>query len=723
MTGQHPIARTLALLAALATLGCDAISVPKPNEVEFVIIQLGDIKDIRPQEVRTRLALVAGIKQRLLQENTSTFLVMPGDLFNPAPLGNVPFAGERVAGRNMVEVMNALGVDYATFGNHIYDLGREELTARLGESTARWVSTNVGDGRYHRPFEGAPAHRMIEVCNTFGKRVRVGLIGLTMREGGGDGSFTRMDPVPAARAEADRLAGRYDILLALTHLRRAGNLRLAAQVPEVHAIFGGQDGVAGQESLPGPATPPGATPTPTVPFFNADANASSVWVHRCVFDTKCRRLSIYPERILLDGPVAVEPSGPSRAAGWLEGLGPDQATQELLREWVSRFEEAFRLEYNRHPDTPLAKLPAGVVLNGLEDFIRTRPTNFTRLVGLAMLKALDAALDGGSGDFEVAQEVRQLPRLAIFNCGMVRINDLIGAKGEGAITLYHVHRAVPYYDDPAIRGVRMSGRLVAQLLKKSEADHRGQGGFLQAFNRDGNSVYELIRAGHFDRGRDYLVAIDDYLADGKEVGFEELNAGERGRVDGLSAVAALGRVSTVRKALEEYLGRGEPDFGVDPVTSYPPRTVFPVYKATVRTHTSESAPDLFGARDDGPFTERPEPLLGPIPALSSAEFVAEIEESLDLETEAGNRLRLAELLIVVRPLNRRAARELVAGVLSDDPATHAAAHEILAKNLAEAPPALVLELTKTMSTADDFTRAHLAELLTRVAPARNRPSR
>jgi 2',3'-cyclic-nucleotide 2'-phosphodiesterase (5'-nucleotidase family) len=43
----------------------------------------------------------------------------------------------------MVEVMNAVGFDLVTFGNHEFDLSKNELQQRLNESNFSWSSSNA----------------------------------------------------------------------------------------------------------------------------------------------------------------------------------------------------------------------------------------------------------------------------------------------------------------------------------------------------------------------------------------------------------------------------------------------------------------------------------------------------------------------------------------------------------------------------------------------------
>ena len=58
-------------------------------------------------------------------------------------MGTATVAKERVNGKQMVEALNALGLDYTTFGNHEFDIGEEALQKRINESSFSWFSSNV----------------------------------------------------------------------------------------------------------------------------------------------------------------------------------------------------------------------------------------------------------------------------------------------------------------------------------------------------------------------------------------------------------------------------------------------------------------------------------------------------------------------------------------------------------------------------------------------------
>jgi 5'-nucleotidase/UDP-sugar diphosphatase len=85
------------------------------------------------------LARVATLRQELLAENPNTFTVLAGDFLSPSALGTARVDGERLAGKQMVSVLNQMGLDYVTFGNHEFDISEAALRDRIAESTFQVV--------------------------------------------------------------------------------------------------------------------------------------------------------------------------------------------------------------------------------------------------------------------------------------------------------------------------------------------------------------------------------------------------------------------------------------------------------------------------------------------------------------------------------------------------------------------------------------------------------
>ena len=137
------------LLAALAALAAGCATgrpgVDGDAVVEVTLLQINDVYEITPVEGGRSggLARVATLRRRLLAENPDTFTLLAGDFVSPSALGTAKVDGETLAGKQMVSVLNALGLDVATFGNHEFDVKEAQLRERLAESKFRWTSANV----------------------------------------------------------------------------------------------------------------------------------------------------------------------------------------------------------------------------------------------------------------------------------------------------------------------------------------------------------------------------------------------------------------------------------------------------------------------------------------------------------------------------------------------------------------------------------------------------
>ena len=146
--------------------------------VVLTVLQMNDVYEITPVSGGEEggLARVATVRRELLARNPNTITVLAGDLFSPSALGTARVDGQRLAGRQIVDVMNAVGLDYATFGNHEFDLSRAEFLARLSESTTTWVSSNTRDPN-GQPFPNVPTDIVFTISNQAGRTARVGLFG------------------------------------------------------------------------------------------------------------------------------------------------------------------------------------------------------------------------------------------------------------------------------------------------------------------------------------------------------------------------------------------------------------------------------------------------------------------------------------------------------------------------------------------------------------------
>src|SRR3954471_13387748 len=230
-----------ALLALLVWVAPPAQAQPRGHRPPtFTILHFNDVYEITPIEAGKAggLARVARYRAELKSKNPTLLTTLGGDYVSPSALGTARVNGEALRGRQMVAVLNRVGVDWATFGNHEFDIPEAALRARLAESRFRVVSSNVTDAAgalFPRTVRSA-----IVPIRTARGTVRVGLIGLTI-DANKQPWVRYAAPVEAARTAIAEISGRYDVLVAITHLALAGDQQLVEQVPEIDLVLGGHE--------------------------------------------------------------------------------------------------------------------------------------------------------------------------------------------------------------------------------------------------------------------------------------------------------------------------------------------------------------------------------------------------------------------------------------------------------------------------------------------------
>ncbi len=460
-----PPIRNFALQIAILTLATPVFA----ETVNFTLLQLNDIYEITPVQGGKMggLARVATIRQQLLQQNPRTYTILAGDVFSPSALGTAKINDKPFAGQQMVAVMNSLGLDYATFGNHEFDISEDFFLARLKESKFTWFSGNVSD-KNGKSFPQVPRSFIFNVKGDRGANIRVGLIGVTL--GSNPANYvTYKDPIATAKEEVKALQGKVDIIIGVTHLAIETDRKLAESVPEIKLILGGHEHENIQQWRGEHFTP----------IFKADANARTVYIHNLSYDTETKKLKIDSRLQPVTDAIADEPN-----------------TAKVVQEWVKKGFDAFRVN-GFNPEEVIGK--TSVDLDGLESSVRNMSTTLTELIGRGMLNEVKDA------------------DLAIYNGGSIRIDDTIP---PGNITQYDVIRILPF--GGKIVAVEMKGYLLEKVLNQG-IKNKGTGGYLQTSNVKLNAGTWLIKGKPLESQKVYQVAITEFLVSGKEQGLEFLN--------------------------------------------------------------------------------------------------------------------------------------------------------------------------------------------------------
>ena len=408
-------------------------------------------------------ARLATLIRDLEARNPNTLALIAGDFISPSALGTARVDGERLAGRQTVAVLNTMGLDYATFGNHEFDVSEEAFYARLSEARFEWFSLNVRD-RDGQPFPGVDGVEILTVGD-----LRVALLGVTY-DGIQPDYVSFLDPVEVIQQAVDTLRTQVDALVAVTHLPLQQDIELAWSVPELDLILGGHE----HDNL---AVHRGPNLTP---IYKADANGRSAQVHDLRLDPSTGGLQIASRLVAVDDSI----------------IG-DTETQAVVDRWLEIGYAGFKAD-GFDPSQRVVDVP--VALDGLETNVRLAPTELSQLIADAMRAEVPDA------------------DVALLNTGSIRIDDVIP---PGPITQYDVIRALPF-GGPVV-GASMTGALLERVLDQGEAN-RGGGGFLvrsgAARSEDGTW---LVGDVPLESTRTYVVAAGEFLLSGREQGLDFLN--------------------------------------------------------------------------------------------------------------------------------------------------------------------------------------------------------
>src|SRR5207249_4647877 len=226
VSAVHRLAGWTLVVCALA--GCAAPDT-RPRAaaapaVEITLLQINDAYVLEPVDGGRRggMARLATRVKRIRGAHPNVIVAHAGDMLSPSPMSTV------LRGEHMIAVLNALGLDVATFGNHEFDFGPDVLRRRMAESRFTWLSANVVERGTALPFGGAETARLL-ARGPF----TIGLFGLTTTDtattsaGGPDVEFR--DPQAAGRdAAADLRRRGAHLVVAVTHQHLRADRELAA---------------------------------------------------------------------------------------------------------------------------------------------------------------------------------------------------------------------------------------------------------------------------------------------------------------------------------------------------------------------------------------------------------------------------------------------------------------------------------------------------------------
>jgi 2',3'-cyclic-nucleotide 2'-phosphodiesterase (5'-nucleotidase family) len=233
------VIRISAVALLLSLTGCMG-SAPPPiplNPVRFLLVN--DVYDADTlEDGRGGLARVATVRQRLADQGPVVF-VLAGDALSPSMLSKY------YGGRQMVESFNAARLDYATFGNHEFDLELDTLVARIQGSKFKWISSNC------TLADGAPLPKVLPWDTLRISGHKVGLFGLTL-QGNYPQTVRCANPDTAALRAVEALSAEgVDLIVGITHQSMRADRDLLAREPRIDLLLGGHEHEAQDSTVSG----------------------------------------------------------------------------------------------------------------------------------------------------------------------------------------------------------------------------------------------------------------------------------------------------------------------------------------------------------------------------------------------------------------------------------------------------------------------------------------
>ncbi|PWG04508.1 bifunctional metallophosphatase/5'-nucleotidase [Polaribacter aquimarinus] len=475
------------------------------GKIEFTFLQLNDVYEIAPIQGGEfgGMARVETVHQELLKENQNTMLFLAGDFLNPSLLGTIKVDGERVRGKQMVEVMNAMNFDLVAFGNHEFDVSQKDLQKRLNESNFPWISANVKlkTNEAAIPFYKEREGDKVPVGDTFikeivdadGTKIKIGFISVCIPSNPKDyveygNMFVKV------RASYAAIKDKVDVVFGLTHVKITNDKRIAKLIPDLPLIMGGHEHTNKYEKVG------------NVLITKADANAKTAYIHRISYDKITKKTVVKSELKEINSSIK-----------------PDEKVDVIVKKWQSILTSKIK-DIIPNPNEVIYNVKTP--LDGRDTPIRSQQTNLGQVITAAMSFAFDDKVDA-----------------ALVNGGSIRIDDQL----SGNITAVDIFRVLPYGGD--ILKVDIKGRLLKRVLDYGKLA-AGTGAYLHRHHIELKDKTWLIQGKPINLKKTYTVAFSDYLLKGFDIPFL---SDKNKEVLSIYKPKATELGSDIRKAVVEYL--------------------------------------------------------------------------------------------------------------------------------------------------------------------------
>ncbi|GAB5400383.1 MAG: 5'-nucleotidase C-terminal domain-containing protein [Aureisphaera sp.] len=453
--------------------------IEKPEDdgkIQFKFVQLNDVYEIAPLSGGKYggMARVAHVVDSIRKVEPNTYMFLAGDFLNPSLLGTLKLNEERISGRQMIEVMNAMNFELVTFGNHEFDLDKGELQKRMNESNFYWTSANVfqqledGPRSFHFIREGdtiaVPETYSLNISDSDGTSIDVGMFGVTLDSNPQDFVHYADRSLEAESAMSKLKFQQSDIIVGLTHLTVDEDVALANKFPSISLIMGGHE----HNNM--------LVPSRNGKVAKADANAKTIYIHTFNYSAKDNSLDIDSQLFPIDETIASNPE-----------------VQAIVDKWNAILDEKVKEVVDNPTEVIFYAEPP---LDGTDSASRGVQTNLGGYIANAMALSFEEPTKG-----------------ALVNGGSIRVDDMMA----GDITSLDVFRVLPFGGE--VIKVDIKGDLLKEVLDYGKSKG-GTGAYLQRYGFQQNQKGEwLLAQNSIENEEVYTIAFSDFLLKGYDIPF------------------------------------------------------------------------------------------------------------------------------------------------------------------------------------------------------------
>lgn len=404
-------------------------------------------------------AKIATLVDQVKAKNPNTLVLDAGDAFQGMPDVNIS------QGEGLIPILEEVGYDAMTLGNHEFDYGFEALKNLESKMTKiPMITANIYDAK-----KGGRVFKPYVIKNVGG--VKVGIFGLTTPETvykshpDNTKGLNFINPVTSAKSMVKTLEGKADVIVCLSHLGTEGDytsMKIAEQVEGIDLIIDGHSHTK-------------------MPFGMIEINGTLI-----------AQTGEYTKNVGIVE-LEIEDNKVVRKSASLVGDTDKIEEDEKVAQLIEDLKET---------NKPLLEQVVGksdVELDGVRENVRTKETNLGNLStdALRVITGADCALQNGGG-----------------------IRSSIAA---GDITKKDLAAVFPFGNTVQVR--EMSGKTLLAALEHSVSMYpEANGGFLQVsgikftFNpkkKAGKRVSSVTVGGKkLDLKKKYKVAMNDFTAAG-----------------------------------------------------------------------------------------------------------------------------------------------------------------------------------------------------------------